>query len=421
MPSAGRTRYLLVAVAVGALGAVLPAAPGAAAPGQNCVAPGQPIASVPWAQRLFAPERVWPLATGRGVTVAVLDSGVDAVAQPQLRTRVAAGTDLIDPAGTGTTDCVGHGTQVAGIIAARTAAGVGFAGLAPDVHLLSARVSDAEDGTGPTSGTAGLAKAIDWAVSRKAQVVNISLTTATDDPLVRAAVARAVDADVVVVAAAGNHGSDADGNPVQYPAAYPGVVAVGAIGTGGNRWDQSEHGAYLDLVAPGVDIVSTQAGGGEVGGLEGTSYAAAYVSAAAALVRSRYPAMTASDVIRRLAGTATPAPGGVDSDGYGYGIVNPYLAVTAQTSGDRPAALPGLSPPTLDPTAAAQQQAWHDSEVLGVILAVAAVIVALVAVAAARMLPMGRRQRWRAGLAAPVREEADQEQVGPPVQLFADF
>jgi type VII secretion-associated serine protease mycosin len=428
MPSPGRARYRLVALALGALATVLPATvlpatPGtarpSAGPGSNCVAPGQPIAAVPWPQHLFDPERVWPLATGHSVTVAVLDSGVDGAAQPQLRGVTDADTDFIDPAGGGTTDCAGHGTRVAGIIAARRTPGIGFSGLAPDVRLLSARVSDTEDGTGPTSGTVRLAHAIDWAVGEKAEVINISLTTTTDDPGLRQAVARAVAADAVVVAAAGNHGSD--GNPVEYPAAYPGVIGVGAIDAQGYRWDQSEHGEYVGLVAPGVDVVSTQAGGGLVNGLNGTSYAAAFVSATAALVRSRYPTMTASDVARRLFATATPAPGGAGGGEYGYGIANPYLAVTAQMSSRRPAALPGLSPSPVDPAAATRQQAWHGGTTLTMALAAVAVLVALTALGTARMLPMGRRRRWRVGLARPVRDDPEDEQLGPPVQLFDDL
>jgi type VII secretion-associated serine protease mycosin len=429
MPSPGRARYRLVALALGALATVLPATvlpatPGSArpsaGPGSNCVAAGQPIPAVPWPQHLFDPERVWPLATGRSVTVAVLDSGVDGTNQPQLRGATVAGIDFIDPAGKGATDCVGHGTQVAGIIAAQKTPRIGFSGLAPDVLLLSARVSDAEDGTGPSSGTAGLAHAIDWAVGNKADVINISLTTTTEDPVLRQAVARAVAADAVVVAAAGNHGSDSDGNPVEYPAAYPDVIGVGATDEQGHRWDQSEHGEYVDLVAPGVDVVSTQAGGGLVNGLNGTSYAAAFVSATAALVRSRYPAMTAPDVARRLFATATPAPGGTGGE-YGYGIANPYLAVTAQMSSGKPAALPGLSPSPVDPAAAARQQAWHDSTTLTMALAAVAVLVALTTLGAARMLPMGWRRRWRAGLARPVRDDPEDEQLGPPVQLFDDL
>jgi type VII secretion-associated serine protease mycosin len=379
------------------------------------------LTAAPWPQHLFDPERVWPLATGRSVSVAVLDSGVDGTNQPQLRGVTVAGIDLINPAGGGTTDCAGHGTQVAGIIAARRTPAIGFTGLAPDVHLLSARVSDAEDGTGPTSGTPGLAHAIDWAVANRAEVINISLTTTTDDPVLRQAVARAVAADAVVVAAAGNHGSDGDSNPVEYPAAYPGVIGVGAIDAQGHRWDRSGHRGYVDLVAPGVDLVSTQAGGGVVTGLEGTSYAAAYVSATAALVRSRYRTMTASEVARRLFATATPASGGIDGDEYGHGIVNPYLAVTAQTSKASPAPMPGLSPLAVDPATAARQQAWRDRAALALTLAGVAVLVALLVLGAARMLPMGRRRRWRAGLAAPVRDDPVDEQLGPPVQLFDDL
>jgi membrane-anchored mycosin MYCP len=401
-------------------GTLLTPAPAAAAAGQNCVKPGQAHPETPWAQQMLAPQRVWPLATGRNVTVAVLDSGVDDKNQAQLRNRVTDGVDFIDAKTKGVVDCAGHGTQVAGIIAAQARNGVVFRGFAPDVRLVSARVSDAENGSGPSAGTAGLASAIDWAVQQQAGVINISLTTIVDDQGLRDAVARAVAANIVIVAAAGNSGTASDGNPVMYPAAYPGVIGVGAIDLTGHRWDQSEHHGYVDLVAPGVDVISTQAGGGQVSGLNGTSYAAAFVSATAALVRGANPTMNAGDVARRLYATATPAPAGVDSNEYGHGIVNPYSAIVDRTTDARPATLPGLSPSPADPAGLARIAAWQDRGRLAAGLTAGAVLMALAVLGVAKALPLGRRRRWRTAMAPQVRDDPEDEQVPVPVQLFDD-
>jgi type VII secretion-associated serine protease mycosin len=388
------------------------------APAQNCVKPGQSHPETPWAQQMLGPGRVWPLASGSRQVVAVLDSGVDGKDQPQLRDRIIDGIDFIDPKTKGIVDCTGHGTQVAGIIAAQSRGGIAFRGFAPNVRLLSARVSDSEDGNGPSAGTTGLANAIDWAIQRHATVINISLTTLADDQALRDAVARAIAADIVVVAAAGNKGSLNDGNPIMYPAAYPGVIAVGAIDLTGRRLDQSEHRNYVDIMAPGADILSTQAGGGLVAGLTGTSYAAAFVSATAALVRSAYPSSSVQEVARRLYATATPAPGGEDSSEYGHGIVNPYSAVFDRTSNERPAALPALSPSPADPAGLARVSAWRDSGRIAGVLTLIAVLVALVALGVAKAVPLGKRRQWRARMAGQVRDDPEDEQVPPPVQLF---
>jgi len=391
----------------------------AAAWAADCAQPGTQIASVPWAQQMLGPQRVRSIADGSGVTVAVLDSGVDDAHQPQLAGRVVASTDFIQPSNTTATDCAGRGTQVAGIIAARQVNGVQFAGVAPNARLISARVDDgSSNGSGATAGTTGLASAIDWAVQRHAQVIDVSMATATDDTAVEASVAAAIAAGVVVVAAAGDSGDANGGDPVLYPAAYPGVIGVGAINPDGSRWDRSEHDAFVDLVAPGADVISTQTGGGLVGGLNGTSYAAAFVSGTAALVRQRNPQLTPAEVARQLFATATPAPGGVDDDEYGFGIVNPYSAVS-DNAGGSPGALSGFHASRDDPAVRARDAAWRRSGTIAAIVAAVGVLVAFVVVGGARALPRGRRRRWRAAFAPPVRDDPDDE-VKPPVQLFEE-
>ena len=158
-------------------------------------------------------------------------------------------------------------------------------------------------------------------------MINLSLVMTDDNDAVRAAVAGAVAAGVVVVAAAGNNGAAGQGNPTPYPAAYPEVIGVGAITAGGVRAEFSQHGDYVDIAAAG-DGVTVAAPGGGHRTRQGTSFAAPYVSATAALILQRFPGSTPAQVQRRLIATADPAPGGGRSDAYGYGLLNPYRALT---------------------------------------------------------------------------------------------
>jgi type VII secretion-associated serine protease mycosin len=371
----------------------LRAVPGCATP----PAPARPVADTPWAQQRYAPERLTALATGAGVTVAVIDSGVDRE-HPQLVGRVDPGADFLDPGGDGGADCAGHGTGVASIIAAVPQAGVAFRGLAPGARVLPVRVSEQQvvDGreSGRTVSAAEFARAIRWAVDHDADVLNLSVVLYADDPAVRAAVGHAVARDVVVVAAAGNlHDS---GDPRPYPAAYEGVLGVGAIGSDGRRADFSQTGPYVDLVAPGGEVLMAAPGQGHRRA-EGTSYAAPFVAATAALVRQYRPELTAGEVARRLLATADPAPGEGSGGGYGAGVLNPYRAVTETGVGPagRESAAEALPAERTDPALLARQSrraAARDRAV-----AVAAVTGAAVAGAAllAVVLPRGLRRRWR--------------------------
>ncbi|MEV4493252.1 type VII secretion-associated serine protease mycosin [Micromonospora coxensis] len=365
-------------------------APGCAAP----PAPARAVAAPPWTQQRYAPARLAPLATGAGVTVAVIDSGVDR-RHPQLRGQVLPGADFLDPGGDGGRDCAGHGTGVASIIAAAPGADVAFQGLAPRASILPVRVSEQQVVEGRESGrtvsATEFARAIRWAVDHDADVLNLSVVLYADDPAVRAAVGYAVRRDVVVVAAAGNlHDS---GDPRPYPAAYEGVLGVGAIGADGLRADFSQTGPYVDLVAPGSDVLMAAPGQGHLRA-EGTSYAAPFVAATAALIRQYRPDLTAAQVAERIVGTADPAPGG--RSGYGAGVLNPYRAVADTGSGPvayrPPATLPADRPdPALlarsDRRAAARDRALLVAGVTGAAVA-AAVLLALV-------LPRGVRRGWR--------------------------
>ncbi|GAB3856292.1 hypothetical protein GCM10027610_090840 [Dactylosporangium cerinum] len=200
-------RILAVAL-VGVVAVVAPfAAPAAAA---ECTDPGQDITTVPWAQQNLGASDVWALTRGGGITVAVLESGVDA-AHPQLSGRVAAGVDAVAGTGPANTDCVGTGTQVAGVIAGKVTNGIGFTGVAPLARILPVRVV-ADRQTGGAQ-AAQLAKGINAAVDAGADVIDVAVPTYTDDPAVRAAVQKALGKQIVVVAAVGDLGGANQQNP----------------------------------------------------------------------------------------------------------------------------------------------------------------------------------------------------------------
>jgi hypothetical protein len=382
--------------------------------------------------------------------VAVISSGVDA-AHPQLAGRVLPGADFLYSGGTapGNTDCAGLGTQIGGVIAAQPVPGTGFHGLAPGALLLPVTVSETEDVAVP-AGAAGatdravdaaaFARAITWAVDARARVLAVGVTSWADHPLVRAAITYALAHDVVVVAAASSAERSGTANkrpgspPARpYPAAYPGVVGVGAIGPDGSLEPGSARGGGdtgdvggvggvgdVDLVAPGAGLWSTQRGGGYVP-VEGTGIATGFVSAAAALVRSRWPGLGAADVARRLVASASSAPLGPDRRAYGHGIVDPYRAVTESLQTGMPRRLPDFTRSYPDAGRRAGQAAGLASRRNALLLAAAGVVAMAAVLVMGVAVPRGRRRRWRPVLAgSPDRRcSLDQEDVAPPRPLFA--
>ncbi len=388
---------------------VLPARALAVPTGQDCAEPGQDFRGVPWAQQLLAPDRVWPFTRGSGVTVAVLSSGVDAN-HPQLAGHVAAGFDAVASIGTADSDCLGLGTQVAGVIAARRVDDVGFAGLAPNVTILPVRViADQHFGSAEADPTV-LARGIAWAAASGAQVIDVAVAVYVDSTAVRAAVADALARGVTVVAAVGDRGDANDRNPTPYPAAYPGVVGVGALDEQGNRWAGSAHGGYVDLVAPGAEMVTLQRGGGMAVNVSGTGIASGQVAATAALVRARRTDLKPGQIARRLAVTTIPTAVGPD---LGQGIVNPYAAVNDTLVDASPVPLPALTRPHRE-----RPPTWARARETAVVGTAAAAIVVTAVLALAVALPRGRRRSWRSGLAAPPPHHPQQREPGPPVMLF---
>lgn len=277
----------------------------------------------------FDAEKLWQKSTGAGVVVAVVDTGVRAD-HPDLGGRVLPGRDLVDP-GTAATDQNGHGTHVAGIIAARAGNRRGIAGLAPSARILPVRVLDRR-GAGDT---AAVARGIVWAVDRGADVINLSLGSARPDTATREAVAYAVSRGVVVVAAAGNDGCNVLlGSPASYPASYPDVIGVAAVDRRGVTAPYSSCGSWVDVAAPGSAVLSTMISrpDAQLGCesarsycyLSGTSMATPYVAASAAVVIARLGRGWRASTVRSLIQGTTDdvAPTGRDRS-TGAGIINP--------------------------------------------------------------------------------------------------
>ncbi|MFC0707136.1 S8 family serine peptidase [Cellulomonas uda] len=319
-------------------GALVVAAPAAhAAPEQGCggEAPRYLDEEPPALAQLGA-QRAGQLATGDGVTVAVVDSGVDD-SNPHLAGAVLAGTDVVRPgtADAGRKDTWGHGTTVAGIIAARPVEGSGVRGLAPGARILPVRVyygedSQAErDGTDPDPGR--IAEGIRWAVDHGAQVVNVSMSSDADDPALRAAVEHATSNGSLVVASAGNRNTaDDDADGPRFPAAYPDVLAVAAVDRDLNATDASIHGDHVDVAAPGQDVLGVYRGAGDCWfavDAPAPSWSTAYVSAAAALVAQRFPDETPAQWAYRLEVTAARAVAHERTRETGWGVVRPDQAL----------------------------------------------------------------------------------------------
>ena len=259
--------------------------------------------------------------------MAVVDSGVDA-SLPAFTGHVTVGVDIVSGTGRGDTDCLGSGTAMAGIIAAKSQQENGFRGVAPDATVMPVRLVTADRPPPPQD----QATAIQVAVSAGAKVIALGSYVDSAEPLVAAAIADATHHDVVVVFGAPTGG-------VVVPA-DPQVLRVGAVDVDGKLAEPYAPGA-VQVVAPGVNVTSLAVGG--YGGFHGsgTEYAVAYVAGAAALVRAKYPNLTAPQVVRRVMTTADRPGTGASATPdpqYGWGMINPGVAVTREIPGEAPVA-----------------------------------------------------------------------------------
>jgi membrane-anchored mycosin MYCP len=349
------------------------------------------LPDAPWGQRYLGIDQAQTLAraargsAGGGMKVAVIDTGV---AQHEFLSPIISGGDYVDPSRHGLQDCDGHGTEVAGIIAANTPDGTGFKGVAPDVQIVSIRQSSQNyslnnqssgsppaGGGGPSGGQNGagsrqqgqgagnthtLAQAVMRAANLGVNVMNISIDNCrpadgsinSGEQELQAAIHFAVAVkNIVVVVAAGNTGNNCPQNDqpdpnkprsiVSPPWFSDDVLSVAAIDETGGVAQFSMHGPWVSVAAPGTNITSLDPSatdqlanqvfeGGQQGPIQGTSFAAPYVTGVVALVRAQFPNLNAYQVMHRIEATAQHpgAPGGRD-DFIGYGVVNPVAALTA--------------------------------------------------------------------------------------------
>lgn len=342
-----------------------------AACGSPIVLPNSNFVDKPWPNDYLRIAEAQKFATGAGVTVAVIDTGVNG----SPRVPAEPGGDFVDPGGNGMSDCDAHGTLTASLIAGRGAPTDGFIGIAPNARILSLRQTSAnwqpvgvrqdpnDPNTTPTAGSLrSLARAVVHAANLGAQVINISeaacykVTRPIDEITLGAALEYAVNVkNAVVVVAAGNTGQDCTQNPppdpsipadprgwkqvqtIVSPAWYsPLVLTVGGIAPNGQPSTFSMSGPWVGAAAPAENIVALGYDGNPVNALQGqdgpvpingTSFAAAYVSGLAALVKQRFPDLTPNQVMNRITATARHPGGGVDNY-VGAGVIDPVAALT---------------------------------------------------------------------------------------------
>jgi subtilisin family serine protease len=383
--------------------------------------------------------KVWPLTQGAGVTVAVLDSGVQA-SVPDLRGVVVPGGDATGSHTNGETDFMtqyGHGTAMSVLIAGQ-GFGTGMVGVAPKAKILPVTVSSTADDL--TAAPGAVAAGIRYAAARGARVIDVSQVypsaSATGcDPALQAAVAYALARDVVVVAAESS--SNIIGNRPSEPASCAGVLAVGAVRHNRSLFSGDVPEPYLTVVAAGAGLTSSGRDGQLVTDLSGSRSAAALVSGVAALIRSRYPSMPWNQVIQRMIGTALPEGGHVPNESWGFGIVrmsevvnatafpvpvstpNPvyarYLAWLATPQGRSVSRQisAATAKPSAKPSAAGQHISWALTiAILGLILALASAAAALAA-ALNRRAKRGGRTADRLAASAYVAPSPESAELFP--------
>ncbi|MEU6266980.1 type VII secretion-associated serine protease mycosin [Saccharopolyspora shandongensis] len=344
------------------------------------------IEEKPWSQLVLGFERAHDEGlTGSGQTVAVIDTGVNA-SHLLLRGKVQDGGSSV-PDGGGDKDCDGHGTIVAGIIAASPdpSGKMGYVGVAPDATILSIRQSSklfVNEGDNATIGnTDTMAQAINIAVDRNVSVINISQSSCQSiaqasnyndfgNQRLHNAVKNAYERGIVVVVAAGNTGEacqkNASGSPTTavLPAWFDDyVLTVASVNQQGAPSEFTVPGPWVDVAAPGENLIALDPGvggnglasqiatgeNGQAGPIQGTSFAAPYVAGLAVLIKEKYPDLSAKEVMDRIKETSLH-PGGINgrNDIVGYGMVDPAAALADVVPGEWGKQAPPPKPTKLD-------------------------------------------------------------------------
>ena len=303
----------------------------------STVAHADGIRAQQWALDAMHTQQAWQTTKGKGITVAVLDTGVEAD-HPDLVGNVLPAKDMIGfGAEQGDRAWARHGTAMAGIIAGHghgPGDADGVMGIAPEAKILPVRVilEDGDTARGKARSTRGnaLAEGIRWATDHGADVINLSLgddsASAHPEPAEDEAVQYALKKNVAVVASAGNGGDK--GDHVSYPAAYPGVIAATAVDRFGIRASFSTRRWYATVSAPGDKIVIADPDHKYYEGW-GTSAASAFVSGAVALIKAAHPGLTPAQIKQLLEDTARNPPAGGRDDSRGFGMIDPAAAIKA--------------------------------------------------------------------------------------------
>lgn len=297
------------------------------------VTPNDPAWNDQWALRMIGLPQVWEQGTGDpSIVIATIDTGVNAI--PDLQNALVPGWDFVENDGEAQ-DTHGHGTRVASVIAARGNNGIGMTG-----HCWGCRIMPIRVTSGGSASAERIAAGINWASEHGARIINVSLShLGVPDFAEAQAVRNAIDRGVVVIASAGNSGTETP----QYPGAYPGVLAAGATDDTDALYFWSSRGPWVALTAPGCQMVTDATT--PPGTICGTSFTPAAVSGVAGLLLSRNPSLTANQVRDALTSTARPVPG------IAFGRIDPaaafqqlgLLAVPAQTPAAPPTANPAVA------------------------------------------------------------------------------
>jgi subtilisin family serine protease len=315
--------------------ALVAASSSSAAPRAAKLEPNDPYWKQSWSQALLRMPEVWGRTTGsESVVIATVDTGVDPSVD-DLKGQLVPGWDFV--AGDATPrDTAGHGTHVASVIAAKADNGVGIAGYCSGCRIMPVRIT--RDGS--ASGEQ-IAQGINWAVDHGARIITIGFNSSDESFDEHAAIAYARKRGVLVVASAGNTGTEA----LRFPAGYPEALAVGATNDADALYFWSSRGKWVPLTAPGCQLVLDPSVG--PGTLCGTSFTPAVVAGVAGLMLSMRPGLSPDQIISTLVATAKPI------NGIGGGRIDP-LAALAAIAPEQPGTPPPPPPPPPGPGGTSQ-------------------------------------------------------------------
>ncbi|MCX7920023.1 MAG: S8 family peptidase [bacterium] len=276
--------------------------------------PPPPAQVIPWGIATVRAPAAWSISKGTAVKVAIMDTGID-LTHPDLKANIKGGINTIKP-GKSANDDNGHGTHVAGIVAAVNNA-IGVVGVAPEVHLYAVKVLNAA-GTGWLS---DIIEGLQWCIDNQIKVINMSFGSNASNVSEQEAITKTYRAGITLVAAAGNDGAP---NSVDYPGAYPEVIAVSALDANLNLASFSSYGPEVDITAPGAQIYSTYKKS-EYTTMSGTSMATPHVTGVVALRLAQYPNQSPAEIKSVLQTTATNL--GLSAEKQGAGLVNAEAVV----------------------------------------------------------------------------------------------